>query len=140
MCCAVLCLVSQSCPTLCNPMHCKPTRLLSPWNFPGKNPGVGCHFFLQGIFLSQGLNPGLLHHKQILYHLSPQGSPSLDVNLSKLREIVKGSFACCSPQCPKESDMASRQNNNNKLVYNYRFIFHFSRFQKAKNQMTVKKV
>ena len=73
---------------LCNPMDNSPTRLLSPWNFPGKNTGAGCHFFLQGIFLSQGLNLGLLQHRQILYHLS-QGSPSMDMNLSKLREIVK---------------------------------------------------
>ena len=38
--------------------------------FPGKNTGVGCHFLLQGIFLTQGLNPGLLHCRKILYHLS----------------------------------------------------------------------
>ena len=35
-----------------------PTRLCCPWDFPGKNTGVGCHFFLQGIFPTQGLNPG----------------------------------------------------------------------------------
>ena len=40
-----------------------------PWrHFPGKNTGVGCHFLLQGIFLTQGSNPGLLHCRQILYH------------------------------------------------------------------------
>ena len=38
-----------------------PTRLFCPWDFPGKNTGVGCHFLLQGIFLTQGSNPGLLH-------------------------------------------------------------------------------
>ena len=38
-----------------------PNRLLCPWDFPGKNTGVGCHFVLQGIFLTQGLNPRLLH-------------------------------------------------------------------------------
>ena len=38
-----------------------PTRLLSPWDFPGKNTGVGCHSLLQGIFLTQGLNLGLQH-------------------------------------------------------------------------------
>ena len=48
--------------------------LLSPWDFPGKNTGVGCHFLLQGIFLTQGLNPGLPHCRQMLYHLSYQGS------------------------------------------------------------------
>ena len=36
-------------------------RLLRPWNSPSKNTGVGCHFILQGIFLTQGLNPCLLH-------------------------------------------------------------------------------
>ena len=36
------------------------TRFLCPWNFPGKNAGVGCHFLLQGIFLTQGSNPHLL--------------------------------------------------------------------------------
>ena len=42
--------------------------------FPGKNTGVGCHFLLQGIFLTQGSNPDLQHCKQMLYHLSHQGS------------------------------------------------------------------
>ena len=36
-------------------------RFLCPWNSPGKNTGVGCHSLLQGIFLTQGLNPGFLH-------------------------------------------------------------------------------
>ena len=43
------------------------TRLLCPWDSPGKNTGVGCHTLLQGIFLTQGLNPCLLHCRQILY-------------------------------------------------------------------------
>ena len=51
------------------------TRLLCPWDSPGKNTGVGCHSLLQGIFLTQGWNPGLLHCRQILYRLSHQGSP-----------------------------------------------------------------
>ena len=54
-------LVAQSRPTLCNPMDCNPARLLCPWNSPGKNTGVGCHFLLQGIFLTQGLDTHLLH-------------------------------------------------------------------------------
>ena len=41
---------------------------------PGKNTEVGCHALLQGIFPTQGLNPELLHCKQILYRLSHQGS------------------------------------------------------------------
>ena len=47
-----------------------PTRLLCPWGSPGKNTGVGCHVPLQGIFLTQGSNLGLLHCKQMLYQLS----------------------------------------------------------------------
>ena len=64
--------VTQSCPTLCNPME---TRLLCPWDFLGKNTGVGCHFLLQGIFPTQGSKPGLPPCRQTLYHLSHQGSP-----------------------------------------------------------------
>ena len=44
-----------------------PARLLCLWDFSGKNTGVGGHFHLQGIFLTQGLNPGLLHCRWILY-------------------------------------------------------------------------
>ena len=44
-------------------------RLHCPWDFPGKNTGSGWHFLLQGIFPTQGPNPGLLHWRQILYHL-----------------------------------------------------------------------
>ena len=59
--------VAQSYPTLCYPMdQGVPTRLLCPWNFPGKNTGVGCHFLLQGIFPTQGSNPGLLYFRQTL--------------------------------------------------------------------------
>ena len=42
--------------------------------FSGKNTGVGCHFLIQGIFLTQRLNSGLLHYRKTLYHLSHQGS------------------------------------------------------------------
>ena len=47
---------------------------LCPWNSLGKNTRMVCYSLLQGIFLTQGLNPDLPHCKQILYHLSHQGS------------------------------------------------------------------
>ena len=53
----------------------QPTRVLCPWDFSGKHIGVGYHFLLQGIFPTQGSNPGLLHCGQILYRLSHEGSP-----------------------------------------------------------------
>ena len=48
------------------------TNFLHPWNFPGKSTGVGCHFLLQGIFPTQGWNPGPPHCRQMLYCLSHQ--------------------------------------------------------------------
>ena len=50
------------------------TKLLCPWDFLGKNTGVGCCFLLQEIFPTQGSNPGLPHCRQTLYCLSHQGS------------------------------------------------------------------
>ena len=63
---------SVSCSVMSYSLHphgLQPTRFLCPWFFPGKNTAVSCHFTLQGIFLTQGLNPGLLHCRQILYQL-----------------------------------------------------------------------
>ena len=59
------------------PHEPQPTRLLCPWNSPGKNSGVTCHSLVQGIISTQGLNLGLLHCGQILYNLSHQGSPNI---------------------------------------------------------------
>ena len=72
--CVVLCLVAQSCLTLCDPTECNPPGSSVLGDSPGKNTGVGCHALLQGIFPTQGLNPGPLHCRQILYHMSHQGS------------------------------------------------------------------
>ena len=69
-----MCLVTQSCPPLCNPMDCSPPGSSVHRDSPGKNSGVGCHAHLQGIFPTQGSNPGLPHCRQILYQLSHQGS------------------------------------------------------------------
>ena len=61
----------------CNTIDCMwPARLLYPWDSPGRNTELGCHFFLQGIFPTQEWSPGLLNCRQILYRLSYKGSPS----------------------------------------------------------------
>ena len=62
-----------------------PTRLLCPWDFPGKGTGVGCHFLLQGIFLTQGSNLCLLcllHCRQILYYCPTWEAPMLHLILA----------------------------------------------------------
>ena len=57
-------------------MDCIPplNRLLHPWDFPGNNTGVGCHFLPQGIFLTQGVNMYLLHWQADSLPLSYLGS------------------------------------------------------------------
>ena len=54
-----------------------PQGLYSPWNSPGQNTAVGSLSLLQGIFPTQGMNPGLPHYRQILYQLSHKGSPRI---------------------------------------------------------------
>jgi len=73
----VRCLVAQSSPILCDPMDCSPPGFSVCVDSPDKNTGVGCHALLQGIFTTQGSNPGLLHSRWILYCLSHQESPRL---------------------------------------------------------------
>ena len=58
-------------------MDCSPPGSSVHGDSPGKNTGMGCHALLQGIFPTQGLNPGLPHCRQILYHLSHWGSPRI---------------------------------------------------------------
>ena len=62
-----LCLVAQSCPSLCNPIGCSPSGSSVRGDSPVKNTGLGCHVLLQGIFPTQGSNPGLSHCRWILY-------------------------------------------------------------------------
>ena len=50
--CCGCCLVAQSCPTLCDPMDCSPPGSFVHGDSPGKNTGVGCHYLLQGVFLT----------------------------------------------------------------------------------------
>ena len=64
--------VAQSCPTLCDPRDCSPPGSSVHGDSPAKNTGVGCHALLQGIFPTQGSNPGLPHCRWILYCLSHQ--------------------------------------------------------------------
>ena len=71
----MLCLVSQSWPTLCEPMDYSPPGSSVHADSPGNNTGDSCHALLQGIFPTQGSNPGLPHCRQIICLLSHQGSP-----------------------------------------------------------------
>ena len=67
------------------------TRLLCPRDFPGNDTGMGCHFLLQGIFPTQGLNLGLLHCRQILYQLSYKGNPKVKM------KVAQAYLTLCNP-------------------------------------------
>ena len=77
--------VTQSCQTLWS------RGLYSPWNSRGQNTGVCSLSLLQGVFPTQGLNPGLMHCRQILYQLSNQGNQWIP-------EWVAYPFCCGSSQ------------------------------------------
>ena len=76
-CIFIVCLVAQLCPTLCDPMDCSSPGSSLHGDSPGKNTGGGCHFLLQGIFLTQGLDPCLLHWQAESLPLAPPGKPTL---------------------------------------------------------------
>ena len=66
----------------------------SPWDFPGKNTGMGCHFLLQRIFPTKESNLGLLHCRRILYQLSYKGSPEA---LKVKSEVAQSCPTLCNP-------------------------------------------
>ena len=65
----------ESCSVMSD--YLRPHVLYTPWNSPGQNTGVGSLSLLQGIFPTQGWNPGLPHFRWILYQLSQKGSPRI---------------------------------------------------------------
>ena len=91
-----------------------PTRLLYPWDFPGRNSGVDCHVLLQGIFLSQGLNAFFLHCRQILYGWVTRETPISSVALGNFRFFKLSSlwflhqFSSVAQSCPTLCDPMNR--------------------------------
>ena len=98
----MLCLVAQSRPNLCYPTDCSPPGSAVHADSPGKNIGVGCNAFLQGIFPTKGWNPGLPHCRQILNCLRPLGKPknsgvgslSLLQGILLIQELNQGPLNC----------------------------------------------
>ena len=89
------CSVVQACPTLLQPRQLKPTRLLCPWDFPGKNTEVGCHWLLQGISPIQGWNPcllRLLHWQADSLPLSHVGNPQKTGSLMHYKYVLGADF------------------------------------------------
>ena len=84
----ILFLAAQLCLTLFHLMVCSLPGSSVHGDSPGKNTGVGCHALIQGIFPTQGLNPGLPHCRWITYHLSHQELKSLLMKVKEESEKV----------------------------------------------------
>ena len=82
-----VCVLSQSCLTLCDLTDCSPPGSSVHGDTPGKNTGMGCRALLQGIFPIQESKWGLLHCRQIVYQLSYQGN-SIKVYLTQLTDFT----------------------------------------------------
>ena len=107
--CVRACVRAKSCRTLCHTIGCgSPGSVLGilcpslcPWDSPGKNAGVGCHPFLQGIVPTQGLSPSLLqllHGQWVPFHGATRGSPLS--SLARDQTLGPGSgSAAPSPLC-----------------------------------------
>ena len=85
-------LVAQSCLILCEPMDCSPPGSSVHGDSLGKNTGVGCHALLQRIFLTQGLNPGLLHCRRIILLSEPPREPQ-NTGVGSLSLLVKYTYS-----------------------------------------------
>ena len=85
-----LCLVSQSCPTLCDLVDSSPSGSSVHGDSPGKKTGVGCHALLQGIFLTQGWNPGPPALQVDSLPTEPPGKPK-NTGVDSL-SLLQGSF------------------------------------------------
>ena len=107
--CCTLWLAPQLCPTLCDPMDCSPPGSSVHGDSPNKNTGVGCHIRLQGILPTQGMNPGLLHCRWILYHLSHQAILFQTPGDDKFHQI----------RMKKKRDFKLLQIRQNDLVLNF---------------------
>ena len=116
------------------PHELQPTRFLCPCNSPGKNTGVGCHSLLQAIIPTQESNPGLLHCRQILYHLNQQmiSVQNLTLSLPSL-SLQERDRACvweelglplsfCNFSVKERNRRERRRERNNYILANILFL------------------
>ena len=107
--CCCCCLFIQSCPTLCDPTDYSPARLLCPWDFPGKNIGVGCHFVSPGDLPDPGMEPGSPAVLGGFFTTVPLGSiPLIYSSVQSSRSVVSDSLRPhesqhTRPPCPSPS-------------------------------------
>ena len=96
-----------------HPLGLQPTRLLFPWNSPGKNTAVGCHFFHQGIFLAQGSNTCLLcllHWWAGSILVAPTGNIHLQLIIifNVISQLIYSGFSSVAQSCQTLCDPMNR--------------------------------
>ena len=111
-----VCLVVLWCVTLCGPVDCSPPGSFVHWDHPSKNTGVGCHALLQGIFPTQGSNPGIPHCRRVLE--LPYKSPGtllcfICINWCLLQALVLSA----QPKKEEEAKMESGVKSSSLLWY-----------------------
>ena len=106
----------------------QPSRLLCPWDSPGKHTGLGSRFLSLGDLPNPGIKPRspTLQAVFFFYHLSHQGCPVIDMSLNKFLEIVKDTEdqPAAVHGVPEDSDMMQQLNINNLFS-----LFDFFSFQ-----------
>ena len=107
-----LCTLIQSCPTLCNPMDCSAPGSSICGILQAKNTGVGCHFLLQGIFLTWGSNPRLLIARGF-FTAEPQGKPPSITQ----RAAVAPTACAWRPACPPRSFTPGSSSSSHRLIH-----------------------
>ena len=119
---------SESCSVVSDSLQ--PRGLYSSWNSPGQNTGVGSLSLPQGIFPTQGSNPGLAHCGRLLYQLSHKGSPrildwvglSLLLGIFLTQESNQG-FLCCRRTPPLSSSLGLGRGE--EKASNFTFVFSY---------------
>ena len=104
----------------------RPHWLYSPWNSLGHNTGVGSCSLLQRIFPTQGSNPGALHCRQSLYHLSHQGSPHTTTQIRQNIHISLPSWASLPPPIPLLQVITECQAGLPVLYNTFSLAIHFT--------------
>ena len=113
------------------------TRLLCPWDFPGKDTGVGCHFLLQWIFPTQGSNPGLLHCRQILYWLIYKVNLYMIGLLNLILLIYCEPFCCLFILCSLCSFILRNKPHISFILETIKFIFKYVYSKQAKYYLCI---
>ena len=109
------------------PRGLQPTRLLCPWNSPVKNTGVGSHSLLPGVFPTQRSNLGLLHCRQILYHLSQR---QLENQCWRTVSIHMALGALSEPHAWEIAWRRWELENPNQMTFKSQFHINFSILKK----------